>query len=345
MPIYSTKPTPEECAWHFTHPHHPTLRELQPTGYVAASPYYPPSRLPNPHGHHMSMQPLHRMLHSQVPEAMLHMNVIPPTPLEKGKQKAAQQDVRMQSPVPDERRLYPSPSLPLSPSLIYPTLPPSPSPLPAALPSHTPEFIQGAIETKTQRQDTEMPWADSVSSGTDGSSSGCSVAMGRTGCMKDAAIADSNETYKVMDKLLHGLGERNDIPFRRLLKAFNKRHNNKIAGDNPWNIYTKLHTHPDHHECELSRTGCSVSAFDTLGYDDQQRVRSDCWAEFQKTFVTPGECRMALEIFSEICSFDNRGKGTTITARQKQFNTMVNKMSKIVSSSVCISPISHLVFN
>lgn len=48
-----------------------------------------------------------------------------------------------------------------------------------------------------------------------------------------------------------------------------------------------------------------------------------------------------LELFKELSALEEKDKGTTVAQRQKVFNALVNKLSRIVSDSVRVFCVLH----
>ncbi|KAF7971666.1 hypothetical protein HWV62_20638 [Athelia sp. TMB] len=143
----------------------------------------------------------------------------------------------------------------------------------------------------------------------------------------------SDNLFVAIEALIHEFCNTHYLPFDRVLKAFTSRHAFRVPGDNMWNTYAALHTHPDHTARELARVGLTLEQFNQQDKAEQQRTRASCWGAFQKAFDTEGECRVTLELFKEVVGIEQRGKGTTIAKREKAFKAMTAKVARIAEAA------------
>lgn len=330
---YATKPQPEAYVQRLQqHPQRYSSREPQPFGYGAL-----PSHGPSGYHHHANY-PLHppglRVPHTSPVNGMMVLPSMSDPQLTYG--------TGMHAPS-------------LSPSLRQPpmhALPPQPlmnvippTPLEKGKQRAVPEAIQPQPNTdvaptlpdkgkqRAVQEDVEMSSFSSTSEADD------SIVRGR---LKDSTVEASLDVYKAMDATLYAFCKEHGVSFSRALKGYSKRHNLKLPVGNLWNTYCKMHAHPDYTQCELDRVEMTTSTFGALPSDDQQRVRSECWVAFQKTFNSKDDCRIALDIFKNILSLEDKEHGTTLARREKQFNATANNFAHAVrilfSSTSIISP-------
>ncbi|KZP07589.1 hypothetical protein FIBSPDRAFT_901961, partial [Athelia psychrophila] len=142
-------------------------------------------------------------------------------------------------------------------------------------------------------------------------------------------MGDAASVFKDMDELLNQFCAAHEIPFSRAFKMYLKGHSVKAPGENPWNTYTKLHTHQDHKERELARVGYTIEGFQLLDSEEQQKLRARCWKEFQQSFDSPTECNASLDIFRQFSACDDKEKGISIARRRKLFDGLLNKLAKM----------------
>lgn len=254
----------------------------------------------------------------------MRMLLTPPTPLDKGKQRVV--DDETQATPPPVSSLVSNPIAKGTRKVAFENVEP-------------PTFAASSardVEDVTSAHNSDMDVDDvfSLSGSTDSSPlSGHGATSGR---WKDATVHTAGNVYKKMDDLLRTFCAQHNVPFPRAFKGYVKQHNSKIPGDNPWNTYIKLHAHPDHTTRELARKGFTIDDFNALDSNAQQKLRGKCWKKFQQSFNSPGECQIALELFKELSALEEKDKGTTVGQRQKIFNALINKLSRIVSDGVCV---------
>lgn len=148
-----------------------------------------------------------------------------------------------------------------------------------------------SVEPPSSARDMDIDDADNTNdtddayglpSSTDGSPS--SGRRATSECWKDTTVDAAGNVYKEMDGLLRKFCALHSIPFTCAFKGYIKQHTSKISGENPWNTYVKLHSHPDHMARELARKGFTIAEFNVLDSDEQQKLRGKCWKEFQGSF-------------------------------------------------------------
>lgn len=219
------------------------------------------------------------------------MSITPPTPLDKEKRRAVREGKQRALPEGEDEPSY----------LIPQHVTSSPAP--------------------TQPQDVEMTGPSSTSEADDGAMSGR---------WKDTTAAASVELYKAMDDLAHAFCREHRTNFSRTIKGYSKLHNIKVPGGNMWNMYCQMHGHRDYTVDELDRVQMTKSNFDLLSADEQQRVRSRCWAAFQKSFSCKDDCYIALGFFKYVLAFEEKDHGITIARRTKLFNATANSFAHAV---------------
>lgn len=367
QPVYTSQHQPAYASQHqpaYTSQHQPAYTSQHQPAYalqqqpVRASQHQP--------AHASQQQPAHTSQHLlQAPPAShgMYMSVTPPTPVEKSRQKA--EDVKTRSP---------SPSLPLASLLTtvdkgkqraedIETRAPSPSSslLQASVPPNRAEKGKGravdvdsgvhrsifAASSPLPASVDDTPAADSdddsdVRSATDSPTSSRGSASGR---WSDGTIAAAAIVYKEMDELLNSFCTAHDILFSRAFKKYLKGHSEKAPGENPWNTYTKLHAHKDHKERELARVGYTIEGFNLLDSEEQQKLRAQCWKEFQQSFNSPAEYNASLDVFRQFNTSDVKAKGISIGKRRKFFDNLLNKLARVVrynTLSYTISLLTHL---
>ncbi|KZP28744.1 hypothetical protein FIBSPDRAFT_885592 [Athelia psychrophila] len=359
---YATKPQPEAYVQHTQqYPQRYPSRELQPLGYAV----YPSHGNSGYHQYHHADYPPHPPglrgplassvnsmmmppsmsdpqvtygdsgIHAPPPSPLLRpppmhilppqpfMNIIPPTPFDKGKERAVQEGTQPQPhtnvapTLPDKGKQRAAQEVKGGSHRISGPQCTTPSP-----PTAEPQDLQ----------DIGMSAFSSASEADEG------------GRWRDDTLEASLDVFNAMDANLHAFCAQYGVKFSRAVKEYSKRHNVKLPAGNLWNTYCQMHAHPDYTQCELDRVKITTSAFDALSSDDQQRVRSECWAAFQKTFSSRNDCRIALDLFRDILSVEEKEHGTTLARREKQFNVTVNSFTHAADIASREQDIEYIMF-
>lgn len=258
----------------------------------------------------------HQLLPGPPPSHGMHMHVIPPTPMEKGKQRAERVETQ---------------STALSPSLLLASLPPTRAEKGKARAMDVDSDALSPPLPTPHDKDTPVADSDGDSGTSDSTSdSTLSSAGSASGRWKDDSIAAATIVFKAMDKLLNGFCTTHNIPFSRAFKTYLRGHSVRAPGENPWNTYTKLHAHEDHTKEELARVGYTKEGFELLDAEEQQKLRAQCWKEFQQSFSSPEECNTSLDVFRQFSTCTTQAKGISIGKRRRFFDRLLNKLDKVV---------------
>lgn len=191
-----------------------------------------------------------------------------------------------------------------------------------------------------QQGEIEAPWG---SDGSPASSANNSPSRAATaGRWKNTTIEASDEAYREMDRVLNAFCNDKQVAFARALKHYCKRHNFRVPGDNDWNTYCKYHKHECNMATELKRVGETIEHFKTLGGRQQQEIRSKCYDTFKTSFPSKVEYGIALEVFTEMASYQEKESGISISHRHRKFNAMVRKCTKTVSIFIFLAVLNYL---
>lgn len=182
-----------------------------------------------------------------------------------------------------------------------------------------------------QEGDIEAPWGSDGSQASSANSSPSRAA--KAGRWKNTTIEASDEAYHQMDQVLHTFCKDQNVDFTRALKHYCKRHNFRVPGDNDWNTYSKYHKHEYNMVRELERVGETVEHFKTLGGRQQQEIRSKCYDAFKALFPSKIEYGIALEVFTEMASFQEKETGVSVSQEVQCLGEQVHEIGKSIHIS------------